>query len=86
MSKKLVLAFAALAVAISFAPTASFAKKMHKEKVAKCKVVGEMCTKKLGPVGKVTGWANMKTCYPNHKMYLALPICYVPNGSCPRKC
>lgn len=84
MIKKLVMAAAVMAVAISFAPAASFAKRMHK--VARCSVVGEMCTKKLGPVSKITGWANMKTCYPNGKMYLALPTCYVPSGTCPRKC
>jgi hypothetical protein len=83
MIKKLVMATAAMAVAISFAPSASFAKRM---KVARCTEVGAMCTKKLGPVGKVTGWADMKTCYPNGKMYLALATCYVPSGTCPRKC
>ena len=86
MIKKLLLAAVVTAIAVSFAPTASFAKKKHKEKVAKCSVVGAMCTKKLDKVGKATGWANMKMCYPNGKMYLALPICYVPNGSCPKKC
>ena len=86
MTNKLILAAAIIAIAVSFAPTASFAKKMHKQKVAKCTVVGAMCTKKLGEVSKATGWANMKTCYPNGKMYLALPLCYVPSGSCPKKC
>jgi hypothetical protein len=85
MIKKLLLAAAVTAIAVS-APTALSAKKMHKEKVAKCTVVGAMCTKKPGPVSKATGWANMKTCYPNGKMYLALPLCYLPSGNCPKKC
>jgi hypothetical protein len=83
MIKKLVMATTAMAVATFFAPNELFAKRM---KTARCTMVGAMCTKKLGPVGKVTGWANMKTCYPNGKMYLALPTCYVPSGTCPRKC
>jgi hypothetical protein len=86
MTKKLILAAAVTAIAVSFAPTASLAKKMHKQKVAKCTVVGAMCTKKPGEVSKATGWANMKTCAPNGKMYLALPLCYMPSGSCPKKC
>ena len=85
MIKKLILAAAVTAIAVS-APTALFAKKAHKEKVAKCAVVGAMCTKKPGEVSKATGWANMKTCAPNGKLYLALPLCYMPNGSCPKKC
>ncbi len=83
MIKKLVLASAAMAVAISFAPTTSLAKRMHKHKEAKCSVVGSMCTKKLDKVGKVTGWANTKTCYPNHKMYLSAFPCYKSGGMCP---
>jgi hypothetical protein len=86
MIKKLILAAAAMGVAISFVPTASFAKRMHKEKVAKCSVVGAMCTKKLDKTGQVTGWANTKRCYPNGKMYLSLFPCYTPSGSCPKKC
>jgi hypothetical protein len=86
MTYKLIMTAAITAIVVSFAPTASLAKKMHKEKVAKCTVVGAMCTKKPGKVSQATGWANMKTCYPNGKLYLALPLCYMPNGSCPKKC
>ena len=83
MTNKLILAAAITAIAVSFAPTASFAKKMHKEKEAKCGPVGSMCTKKLDKVGKATGWANTKTCYPNHKMYLSAFPCYKSGGMCP---
>lgn len=81
MIKKLIVAAATIAVAISFAPTASFAKKKAKE--AKCAVVGSMCTKKLDKVGQHTGWANTKTCYPNHKLYLSTFPCYKAGGMCP---
>jgi hypothetical protein len=86
ITKKLILAAVVTAIAVTFAPTALIAKRMHKEKVAKCSVVGEMCTKKLDKVGKITGWANTRTCYPNGKMYLALFSCYTPSGTCPKKC
>ncbi|HLL28767.1 MAG TPA: hypothetical protein VKT73_14100 [Xanthobacteraceae bacterium] len=84
MIRNLIVAAAVTAVAVSFAPTASFAKKPKKE--ARCAVVGSMCTKKFDKVGKVTGWANTKTCYPNHKMYLSTFPCYAPSGMCPPKC
>ena len=40
MTNKLILAAAIAAIAVSFAPAASFAKKMHKAKEAKCSPVG----------------------------------------------
>jgi hypothetical protein len=85
MNKKLAIGAAAAALAISFAPTASPAKGMHKQKAAKCSM-GETCTEKLDKTGKVTGWANVDTCSPKGKMYRVVFPCYTPSGTCPPTC
>jgi hypothetical protein len=83
--KKLILVAAATAVAISFSPTASFAKKTHKAKEPKCSM-GQTCTEKLDKTGKVTGWASVMTCSPRGKMYRTVFPCYTPSGMCPATC
>jgi len=85
MFKKLIVGAAAAALAGSFAPTASFAKRMHEQKGPKCSV-GETCTEKLDKTGKVTGWANVDTCSPKGKMYRMVFPCYTPSGTCPPAC
>jgi hypothetical protein len=86
MIKKLILAASVTAIAISFAPTASFAKKMPKQKVAKCSM-GATCTDKPATKGIWAGWANVKACAPNGKMYRVIfATCYVPSGMCAKKC
>jgi hypothetical protein len=86
MIKKVILAAAIAAIAVSFAPAASFAKKMHKQKVAKCGM-GAMCTDKPDAKGMSRGWANVKACAPDGKMYRVIfGTCYVPSGMCAKKC
>lgn len=74
MIKKLVLAAAITAVATSFAPTASFAKKMHH----KC-TMGTMASGKANSMG----WAPVMTCGADGKMYPTLMMCYMGSQLCP---
>jgi hypothetical protein len=75
MIKKLVLAAAIAAVAVSFAPTASFAKK------AKAKP----CT--MGTMGSGAansmGWKPVMMCGADGKMYPTLMMCYGASSLCP---
>jgi hypothetical protein len=74
MIKKLVLAVAVAAVAVSFAPTASFAKK------AKAKP----CTMGTMASGKATnGWAPVSMCGMDGKMYPTMMMCYSGSQLCP---
>jgi hypothetical protein len=83
MIKKLILAAGVAAIAISFAPAESFAKKKsHKAKEPKCSV-GQMCTVKLDKTGKVTRWAQVKECNYKGKMSTDVFPCYTPSGMCP---
>jgi hypothetical protein len=79
MIKKLVLAVAVAAVAVSFAPTASFAKKMHKmHKVSKC-TMGTMASGKANSMG----WAPVMSCGADGKMYPTMMMCYMGSQLCP---
>ena len=76
MIKKLVLAVAVAAVAVSFAPTASFAKKM---KAAKPCTMGTMGSGKANSMG----WAPVSTCGMDGKMYPTMMMCYMGSQLCP---
>jgi hypothetical protein len=84
MIKKLILAAAAMAVATSFLPTSSFAKKSHKAKEPPCSV-GQACMDKPDKVSQFTGWVTVKRCsYEGKgKMYQDVFPCYRPGGMCP---
>jgi hypothetical protein len=77
MIKKLVLAVAVAAVAVSFAPTASFAKKMH-HKAAPC-TMGTMASGKANSMG----WAPVSMCGMDGKMYPTMMMCYGASSLCP---
>jgi hypothetical protein len=76
MIKKIVLAITVAAVAVSFAPTLSFAKKM---KAPKPCTMGTMAAGKPNS----TGWAPVMMCGMDGKMYPSLMMCYAPSGFCP---
>ena len=76
MIKKLVLALAVTAVAVSFAPTASHAKKMHH--MGKC-TPGQMMSGKPNAMG----WAPVMTCGADGKMYQTLMMCMMASSFCP---
>jgi hypothetical protein len=78
MIKKLVLAVAVAAVAVSFAPTASFAKKMHHHKAAPC-TMGTMASGKANSMG----WAPVSMCGMDGKMYPTMMMCYGASSLCP---
>jgi hypothetical protein len=82
MTRKLILAAAATAVATSLLPPSSFAKKSHKAKEPPCSM-GQVCTEKFDKIGKVTGWASVQRCVYEGKMYRTIAPCYVPSGMCP---
>ena len=82
MIKKLIVVTAAMAVATSFLPTSSFAKKSHKGKEPPCSV-GQACMDKPDKIGKFTGWATIKRCSYEGKMYQDVFPCYTPSGTCP---
>jgi hypothetical protein len=75
MIKKLVLAVAVAAFAVS-APTLSFAKKMHHP--AKC----TMGTMGSGAANSM-GWKPVMMCGADGKMYPTLMMCYGPSSLCP---
>jgi hypothetical protein len=81
MIKKLVLAVAVAAVAVSFAPTASFAKKMHHKGHHK----GAPCTMGTMASGKANsmGWAPVSMCGMDGKMYPTMMMCYGASSLCP---
>ena len=86
MIGKFFLAVGIAALTISSAPSGAFAKKMHKQKVAKCSM-GAVCTDKPDAKGISRSWANVKACAPNGKMYrIVFGTCYVPSGMCAKKC
>jgi hypothetical protein len=75
MIKKLVLAAAVAAVAVSFASTASFAK-MHKMKPC---TMGTMASGKANSMG----WSPVMMCGMDGKMYPMLMMCYGASSLCP---
>jgi hypothetical protein len=81
--RKFIFAAAATAVATSFLPPSSFAKKLHKAKEPPCSF-GQACTDKSAKISQFTGWVTTKRCsYESHKMYADLFPCYRPGGACP---
>ena len=76
MIKKIVIATAVAAVALSFASTASFAKKGKAS--AKC-TMGQMATGKPNAMG----WAPVMSCGADGKMYPTLMSCYMASSFCP---
>ena len=80
--RKLIVAAAATAVAISFLPSPSLAKKSHKAKEPLCSV-GQACTDKPDKVSQFTGWVTVKRCSYEGKMFQDVFPCYRPGGACP---
>jgi hypothetical protein len=78
MMKKIVLAVAVAATAVSFASTPSFAKKGH-HKMSKC-TMGTMSTGKANSMG----WAVVSGCGMDGKMYPMPAMCYTASGMCPK--
>jgi hypothetical protein len=78
MIKKLALAVAVAAVAVSFAPTLSFAK-MHHHMMKPC-TPGSMSTLKPNNMG----WGQVEMCGTDGKWYDEPMMCYVPSGLCPK--
>ena len=74
--RKLIVAAAAAAVATSFLPTSSFAKKPAKEKPCS---VGKVCMNK--PDKK--GWGTVMRCTYDRKMIGDFSPCNVQSGMCP---
>ena len=84
MIRKFILAAAATAVAISFLPPSSFAKKSHKAKEPPCSV-GQACMDKPEGASKFTGFVTVKRCSYDGKgkMYQDVFPCFAPSGMCP---
>jgi len=83
MLKKLLVATVAVAVTVALSAGESSArKKIRKAKEPVC-TLGQDCTERLDKVGRVTGWASVKTCSARGKMYRTPFPCYVPSGACP---
>jgi hypothetical protein len=78
MMKKIVLAIVVAAVAVSFAPTISHAKKAKKAAAKSC-TMGTMATGKANSMG----WAPVMGCGADGKMYSTLMMCYAPSSICP---
>ena len=76
MFKKIVLAATIAAVALSFAPTVSHAKKM--KKASKC-TTGQMMSSKPNTMG----WAPIMRCGADGKMYPTFMMCYMSSSLCP---
>jgi len=77
MIKKIVLAIAVAAFAVSFAPTVSHAKK-GKKAASKC-TTGQMMAAKPNSMG----WSQVMGCGADGKMYPTLMMCYMPSSLCP---
>jgi hypothetical protein len=77
MIRKFILAAAATAVATSFLPSSSFAKK-----ALPCSV-SQACMDKPDKVSQFTGWVTVKRCSYQGKMYQDVFPCYRPGGMCP---
>ena len=76
MIKNIVLAVAVAAVAVSFAPTMSFAKKA---KAPKPCTMGTMASGAQNSMG----WRPVMSCGADGKMYPTMMMCYAPMGLCP---
>jgi hypothetical protein len=78
MIRKFILAAAATAIATSFLPPSSFAKKSHKAKEQPCSV-GQVCMKKPDKAG----WGTVMRCTYDRKMVRDFSPCNVRSGMCP---
>jgi len=78
MIRKFILVAAATAVATSFLPPSSFAKKSDKAKEKPC-TVGQVCMNK--PDKK--GWGTVMRCTYDRKMIGDFSPCNVHSGMCP---
>jgi hypothetical protein len=78
MIRKFILVVAATAVATSFSPSSSFAKKSHKAKERPCSV-GQVCMKKPDKAG----WGKVMRCTYDGKMIGDFSPCNVRSGMCP---
>ena len=78
MIRKFILVAAATAVATSFSPSSSFAKKSHKAKEPPCSV-GQVCMKKPDKAG----WGKVMRCTYDGKMVRDFYPCNVRSGMCP---
>jgi hypothetical protein len=78
MIKKIVLAIAVAALAVSFAPTISLAKKAHSRAAKPC-TMGTMASGKPNSAG----WAPVMGCGADGKMYQTMMMCYMASGLCP---
>ena len=78
MIRKFILVAAATAVATSFLPSSSFAKKSDKAKEKPCSV-GQVCMNK--PDKK--GWGTVMRCTYDRKMIGDFSPCNVHSGMCP---
>jgi hypothetical protein len=76
--RKFILAVVATAVATSFLPTSSFAKKTHKAKEQSCSV-GKVCMNKPDKAG----WGTVMRCTYDRKMIGDFSPCNVRSGMCP---
>ena len=78
MIKKIILAATVAAVALSFAPTVSFAKKARAHHASKC-TAGQMASGKPNQFG----WAPVMSCGADGKMYPTMMMCYSGSSLCP---
>ena len=78
MIRKFILAAAATAVATSFLPSSSFAKKSHKAKEPPCSV-GQVCMNKPDKAG----WGFVLRCTYDRKVIQDFSPCNVRSGMCP---
>ena len=78
MIRKFILAAVAMAVATSFLPISSFAKKSHKAKEQSCSV-GQVCMNKPDKAG----WGTVLRCTYDRKVIQDFSPCNVRSGMCP---
>jgi hypothetical protein len=78
MIRKFILAAAATAIATSFLPPSSFAKKSHKAKEQSCSV-GQACMNKPDKAG----WGTVLRCTYDRKVIQDFSPCNVRSGMCP---
>jgi hypothetical protein len=83
MLKKFIIATVAVAFALALSSGESAARKRHRVAKAPACTLGQECTERLDKVGRVTGWASVKTCSTQGKMFRTPFPCYAPSGACP---
>ena len=80
MIKKIVLAVAVAALALSVAPNLSHAKKHKGKPKAKPCAMGTLTS----GGANAWGWAPVSMCGADGKWYPTLMMCYKPSGLCPK--